>query len=108
MKKLLLTLAAVLVIGGGAAGYTVSHQQPEKQSVVSEQKKDSISYKGVEGKNALELLKSKYKVETKEYSGMGEMVTSINDVKPDSKHFWGFYINGESAQVGADAYQTKP
>jgi len=67
----------------------------------------TISYKGVADKSALELLKSKYQVGTKQFSGLGEFVESINGVKPDSKHFWAFYVNGKSATLGASSYVTK-
>ena|SRR3989338_7588983 len=67
----------------------------------------TIRYQGVEGKNALELLKSNYTVQTKEFSGLGEFVVSINGIEPDSQHFWSFYVNGQQSQVGADQYMTK-
>jgi hypothetical protein len=62
---------------------------------------------GEDGKNALELLKAKYKVETKSFGDMGEFVQSINDQAPDNKHFWAFYVNGQQAQVGAGSYITR-
>lgn len=65
-----------------------------------------ISYQGVEGKNALELLKSAHQVETRKFD-FGEMVQSIDGVKAPATHFWAFYVNGELAPVGAGAYQTK-
>lgn len=77
------------------------------QSSVIEAQSDKISYKGSAGKNALVLLKDNYKVETKKYKGLGEQVISINGIKPDKKHFWGFYVNGKLAQVGAGSYTTK-
>jgi hypothetical protein len=67
-----------------------------------------ISYNGVDGKTALELLKDSYPVETKDYSGMGEFVTSIDGVKAeDNKNFWAFYVDGQMASEGAGAYTTK-
>ena len=68
---------------------------------------NEIKYQGEEGKNALTLLKAKYKVETKSFGSAGEFVESINGIKPDSKHFWKFFINGKSASVGASSYVTK-
>ena len=68
---------------------------------------NEIKYKGEEGKNALTLLKAKYQVETKSFGSAGEFVESINGIKPDSKHFWKFFINGKSASVGASSYVTK-
>lgn len=67
----------------------------------------TITYKGVAGKNALELLRSNHQVATKMFSGVGEFVESIDGLKPDSKHFWSFYVNGKSSNVGADSYVTK-
>lgn len=68
---------------------------------------NEIKYQGEEGKNALDLLKAKYKVETKSFGSAGEFVESINGIKPDSKHFWKFFINSKSASVGASSYVTK-
>jgi hypothetical protein len=67
----------------------------------------TITYQGEEGKSALQILKEKYQTQTKEFTGMGEFVQSINGVVPDSSHFWAFYVNGVSSQVGASQYQTK-
>jgi hypothetical protein len=65
-----------------------------------------ISYQGVEGKNALELLKSSHQVETQKFS-FGEMVQSIDGVASPATHFWAFEINGKLAEVGAGDYQTE-
>lgn len=65
-----------------------------------------IEYPGQDGKNALDLLKALHLVEAKHYS-FGDMVTGIDGVTADSKHFWAFYLNGSMAQVGASAYTTK-
>lgn len=65
-----------------------------------------ISYQGQEGVTALELLKNTHQVETASYD-FGEMVNSIDGVKPGENQFWSFYINGEMATEGADTYVTK-
>ena len=70
------------------------------------EQKCEISYVGVEGKNALELLKSTHQVETQKFS-FGEMVQSIDGVASPSTNFWAFYVNGKQADVGAGDYQTK-
>ena len=70
------------------------------------EQKCEISYQGVEGQNALELLKSNHKVETQSFS-FGEMVQSIDGVASPATHFWAFEINGALAEVGAGDYQTK-
>jgi hypothetical protein len=66
-----------------------------------------VSYVGVDGKNALELLKSTATVETQNYEGIGELVTSINGIPSTAENYWIFYVNGEQAQVGAGEYITK-
>jgi hypothetical protein len=60
-----------------------------------------------EGETALDLLKRDHQVDTKIYSGMGEFVISIDGIKPDSKRFWAFYLNGKSSSVGASGYKLK-
>jgi len=65
-----------------------------------------VTYQGVEGKNALELLKSSHQVETQTFS-FGEMVNSIDGVKAPATDFWAFYVNDKLADVGAGDYQTK-
>ncbi|HEX9503279.1 MAG TPA: DUF4430 domain-containing protein [Patescibacteria group bacterium] len=65
-----------------------------------------VEYKGQNGKNALELLKLAHKVDVKSYS-FGDMVTGIDGITPDAKHFWAMYVNGKFSQVGASQYMTK-
>jgi LPXTG-motif cell wall-anchored protein len=38
----------------------------------------------------------------------GKMITSINGIAAEGTYFWAFYVNGQSATVGADSYQLKP
>ena len=81
--------------------------QEQQQAATTTPAPAEINYQGVEGKNALELLKSTHQVETKNFPGIGEMVTSIDGVAADDKHFWAFYVNGQLAQEGAATYMTK-
>ncbi|MFD1738604.1 DUF4430 domain-containing protein [Bacillus salitolerans] len=39
-----------------------------------------------------------------EESEYGKYITSINEIKAEGTHYWGLYINGITAQVGADSY----
>lgn len=59
------------------------------------------------GETAILLLKSDHSVQTTEYPGLGEMVQSIDGVSADSKHFWEFFVNGKSSNVGASSYVLK-
>lgn len=38
----------------------------------------------------------------------GRMIVSINGVEADDQHYWGFYVNGEMAQEGAETYALVP
>lgn len=110
-SKTIAILGTIVIIGAALVGVSVAndHSKQQTQTAQTQQKKqaDVISYRGAEGKTALDILKSSYNVETKTYDGIGEMVTSVNGVTPDSKHFWGFYVNGKQAEVGAGQYVTK-
>jgi hypothetical protein len=59
------------------------------------------------GQNALEVLDATYQITTKDYGSMGKFVESIDDISPDSKHFWEFFVNGKSSNVGASSYVLK-
>ncbi len=50
---------------------------------------------------ALALLQTMAKVETKDYGSAGAFVTSINGLAGDAGHYWAFYVNGKYAQKGA-------
>lgn len=111
-KPKVLIFAAIVVIAAGLLIWKIAdNNSKDNQSsnqtsaLIPEQKQ--ISYEGVAGQNALVLLKQKYRVQTKQYKGIGELVTSIDGVQADSKHFWSFYVNGKPATVGAGAYTTK-
>jgi hypothetical protein len=111
MKKVI-AMFAILAIVGGAMGAAIaahggSSTQQSSHATAQQTAPTEVSYKGVAGQNALALLTQSHKVTTKSYAGVGEMVTSIDGVVPDSNHFWSFYVNGQQAQVGADAYATK-
>ena len=66
-----------------------------------------VVYDGVNGQTALSLLQKSHSVETKDYGAMGQMVVAIDGVKPDTKHFWAFYVNDAMATEGASTYKTK-
>ncbi len=66
---------------------------------------DYLRLPGKTGKTALELSQESAKIEVKKYD-FGVFVESINGVKPDEKHFWKLYYNGQESQVGADQLST--
>jgi hypothetical protein len=77
-----------------------SQQQPAEKT-------DVVSYKGVNDKTALELLKEVAQVETKD-SSYGTYVDTINGVKGGTGgKYWTFFVDGSMATSGADVYKTK-
>ncbi|NCN82460.1 MAG: DUF4430 domain-containing protein [Candidatus Pacebacteria bacterium] len=61
----------------------------------------SLSFAAMtDGQTALDLLKESAQVEYQEFD-FGVMVTSINGVAADEKHYWGLYVNDEYATAGA-------
>ncbi len=107
--KLLPLLFIISFVSAGCLGSprdgasTTTYQKAAK----SLNQASAIKYEGEEGRTALEILKEKYQVQTKSFSGVGEYVESINSVKPDNKHFWAFYVNGKFSNLGAGDYKTK-
>jgi hypothetical protein len=114
IKALIVT--GVVVVGGLGIGIWTTHdntpvQTAKKPAAVQQAKQtkatDHISYKGAEGKNALELLKTHATVVTKD-SSYGPYVVSINGLDGGSSgKYWTFYVNGQMSSVGANDYATK-
>ena len=77
--------------------------QAEQDKVISE---TYVKYPGRDGKTAFALLQEATIIEFKQYD-FGVFVESVNGVKPDSRHFWKLYVNGQESQTGADQLQTK-
>lgn len=84
-------------------------KEPTSDELKVERSTDNktISYLGFEGKTALALLKLVGHVETKNFGELGDMVTAIDGIAADEKHFWALYVNGDQSQVGASQYVTK-
>jgi len=101
-------LLIICAIAGIVVFMTMRAPQHRYTPPISQQSNREVTYKGVPGKNALQLLQQKFSITTKHYEGMGDMVTGINGITPDAKHFWAFYVNGKLSQVGAEQYQTQP
>lgn len=108
-RRLLFTLigfAVILTTFNAVANLSGSNkrQQAAKQEIQSYQK-DSLSYRGKEGKDALSLLKEQAAV-VQDKSGL---VTAINGRKADTvkREYWAFYVNSKMAEVGPLEYKTK-
>lgn len=113
-SKIVLVAAAVFLLAAGC------NYSPDKQPAIQElaeikvsqsveggKNLEVFSLKAGEKKTALDILKDSYQVQTKSFGDAGEFVESINEVKPDSKHFWSFYVNGKQSNVGAGSYEVQ-
>ena len=108
ISKVFLATSAIVLIAAGCNSAPKTEQVTDVPvTQQAEVKPSSIVYQGQDGKTALELLKASHTVETENYTGVGEYVKSINGIVPTKDEFWGFYINGESSNVGAGQYQSK-
>lgn len=130
-KQLKLSLVAVVVIalaGAGTWALTRTAAAPQSDSVQSAKTTATpsvspsagatastaaaakgISYAGVEGKTALELLKAKDPQAQTKGDGANAFVTTINGytASDTKKEYWAFYVNGKMSEVGAGSYATK-
>jgi ABC-type enterochelin transport system substrate-binding protein len=120
-KKLILISAAILLLAAGCGKHQAQTNQPSTLDASPASKAAKItvnesvegssinkaSYQVAEGKSALDLLEASHLVETKSFGSMGSFVSSIDGQKPDSKHFWEFFVNGKSSNVGASSYILK-
>lgn len=105
-KTGLYAVIALLVVFGAYLVSPINNKSETANAPAAQTQITEVAYQGQDGKNALELLKASHQVETTHFD-FGDMVNSIDGVTPDAEHFWSFYINGQPATSGADAYQTK-
>jgi len=60
------------------------------------------------GQTAYDVLNATHQIQSTDYGSMGKFVASIDGVAADSKHFWEFFVNGKSSNLGASSYIIKP
>jgi|SRR5258706_9124611 len=103
----ILIIAGGLVIGGSLLLFNTSkiNNSNSPKAIATPILQNSLSYKGVGGKDALALLKQHASTEI----GGSGLVGAINGRIADSKNheYWAFYVNGKLADVGPKDYQTK-
>jgi len=106
MKKKLIFLGILLLLAFAFVKLGVNFKQAKTSDVLVKQvAKNTFSYQGEAGKNALAILKQKFSV-SQDNSGI---VNAIAGQKADgAKHeYWAFYVNGKMANVGPGDYETK-
>lgn len=94
-----------LLFWQGRAILTMHPQEKLLQKeVVTKTNTYRFSYKGENGRNALQLLKEKVLIQ-QDSTGL---VTSINGhkLKPEKREYWAFYVNGTFSKVGPAEYMT--
>lgn len=114
-KKIVSIVTAAVITIGVAGGVVAWQNNSDKKTdntqtstaVVEKQKTDNVTYDGVTGKSALELLKSNATVVTKNDPSLGEYVVSINGEDGNGSKYWLYYVDGKAATVGAGEYKTK-
>ncbi len=99
-----MAIIIAVLAGNIAFGLFLNNKKAEKtvsQALVS----NYVIYQGLEGKDALTLLKQKAEV-AQDNSGL---VVAINGRKAESakREYWAFYVNGKMAEVGPADYKTK-
>ncbi|MDP2789946.1 MAG: DUF4430 domain-containing protein [bacterium] len=113
LKRFRIPLLSIIVIAALAGVGTYAYQNrtvgyKDCANVNGQSVATTFTYAGKDGKNALELLKSKFpKTSTKTAEGLGEYVTGINCRDAGSTEYWQFLVNGKSSDVGASTYITK-
>jgi hypothetical protein len=115
--KIILLSAFVVLLAAGCNQKPAQNNQPESSGqqisaftvtqTVEGSNLNKPNYQIAASSTALTLLKTSHQVQTKEFSGVGEFVESIDGIKPDSKHFWEFFVNGVSSNIGASSYVLK-
>jgi hypothetical protein len=118
MKIGLIAVAVVAVLGVGAWSVTHTASAPKSDTARTAQTTTTpapspaagtLSYKGVEGKTALELLKANDPKAATKGDGANAYVTTINGytASDTKKEYWALYVNGKMSDVGAGSYVTK-
>lgn len=101
MKQKIPIVVAIIVGLVGVAVYFA--QQPNVQQIPEKVMETtvSLSFEAMtDGQTALDLLKESAQVEYQEFD-FGVMITSINGVAADEKHYWGLYVNDKYATASA-------
>lgn len=103
-----LLLAVGLLAGCGTADEAPADDTSASSSVASDDAPE-LSYEGVAGKTALELLVDADPTAIVQGEGENAFVTGIEgrEAQESAKEFWALYVNGEMAQVGAGSLVTE-
>ena len=104
-KLVILVTALVLALGYAMEVKENGFKQSSDENKQEKVEGNVFEYKGRNGVDALTLLKEKTEVGQDKVG----MVISIDKIKAnsDKREFWGFYVNGKMAEVGAADYKTK-
>jgi|SRR5688572_15099782 hypothetical protein len=114
-KKLLIAVFGAVLLAIGVTSVALinlddspkNEQQQSQQKSTTEEQSDTVRFTAEADKNVLEQLTTHAEVVTKD-SQYGAYVDSINGkTGGDGGKYWTFYVDGQMAQIGAEAYITK-
>lgn len=103
MNTKILTPLVLLLVLVGIIGYAIQSRQSTPEPQATTATASSVSYQCEPGSTAYALLAAKYTVTTKDTS-FGKQVIGIDGNKPTGNQYWAFYVDGQMAPVGAEAY----
>lgn len=102
MKRIVIIVGIVAVLGAGMWWFVWGTGDASSQNVNAAVVTSTVTYQGVDGENALELLKAAHTVVDE-----GGFITSIDGQPNAAPKYWTLYVNGTMASVGAKDLVTK-
>jgi hypothetical protein len=106
-KLVLIPFVFLAMLTGAGVGFWVHSDSNRVMTVRNSQHQlTQISYHGVNGINAFQLLKKRAHITYRRYSS-GNFVESIDGVKGDGPKYWVFYVNNNQSSIRANDYVTK-
>ncbi len=96
----------IIILLVAAAGVFMLVPKQTHTSATTAALQHVVTYRGEDGKNALDLLKAHHQVAAQQFS-IGAFVTSVDGISAPPNYFWAFSVNGKPSDVGADTYITK-
>lgn len=105
-----LAIIVLIILVGMAANSLGKHNENKKTEEAQIETEiagaQAITYEGVDGQTALDLLRKNSEIKTED-SSLGAFVISINGTDNTNERYWMFYVDGKLAPIAADQYKTK-
>jgi hypothetical protein len=106
-KLVLIPVVFLAMLAGAGVGFWV-HSDSNRVMTVRNARHQitQISYRGVSGVTAFQLLKKRAHI-TYRHRSSGDFVESIDGVRGLGPNYWQFYVNNKQSSVSANDYITK-